>query len=67
MLWLLGEQMVVNKITVYALLVTGVDDKKSGVHDMAQRGGKVVVHLRYGSRFYSPVIRHREIDGYGGV
>jgi Pyruvate/2-oxoacid:ferredoxin oxidoreductase gamma subunit len=55
----LGEQMVVNEITVHALLVTGVDVKKSEVHGLTQRGNKVVVHLRYGSRFYSPVISHR--------
>jgi len=54
--------MVVNEITVHALLVTGVDVKKSEVHGMAQRGGKVVVHLRYGSRFYSPVISLRKVD-----
>ena len=59
--------MVVNEIKTQALLVTGVADKKSEVHGTAQRGGKVVVHLRYGSRFYSPVISHREVDGYGGV
>lgn len=56
--------MVVNEITAHALLMTGVDDKKREVHGMAQHGGKVVVHLRYGSRFHSPVISHREVDGY---
>jgi indolepyruvate ferredoxin oxidoreductase beta subunit len=30
--------------------------KKSEVHGMAQRGGSVVAHLRYGEKVYSPLI-----------
>ena len=34
----------------------GYDVKLSEVHGMAQRGGSVVTHVRYGEKVYSPVI-----------
>jgi indolepyruvate ferredoxin oxidoreductase beta subunit len=34
----------------------GYDVKKSEVHGMAQRGGSVVSHVRYGSKVFSPLI-----------
>lgn len=34
----------------------GHDVKISEIHGMAQRGGSVVTHIRYGSRVYSPII-----------
>ena len=54
--------LLASEITAYALLETGVDVKKSEVHGMAQRGGLVVAHLRYGARVYSPVISPGEAD-----
>jgi indolepyruvate ferredoxin oxidoreductase beta subunit len=35
----------------------GRDVKKSEVHGMAQRGGSVVSHVRFGPRVHSPLIR----------
>lgn len=43
-------------------LARGLDVKKSEVHGMAQRGGSVVSHVRFGSKVHSPVIAEREAD-----
>lgn len=40
----------------------GLDVKKSEVHGMAQRGGSVNTHLRYGSRVFSPLIEEGTAD-----
>ncbi|MEN8258786.1 MAG: indolepyruvate oxidoreductase subunit beta [Thermodesulfobacteriota bacterium] len=48
--------LLASEITAYALMETGLDAKKSEVHGMAQRGGSVVAHLRYGDTVYSPLI-----------
>lgn len=48
--------LLASEITAYALLEAGFDVKKSEVHGMAQRGGSVVAHLRYGDKVYSPLI-----------
>ncbi|MEO0101713.1 MAG: indolepyruvate oxidoreductase subunit beta [candidate division WOR-3 bacterium] len=37
-------------------LKEGLDIKKSEVHGMAQRGGSVITHLRFGEKVYSPLI-----------
>ncbi len=34
----------------------GFDVKKSEVHGMAQRGGSVITHVRFGKKVYSPLI-----------
>ncbi|HYW68130.1 MAG TPA: indolepyruvate oxidoreductase subunit beta, partial [bacterium] len=43
-------------------LAKGLDVKKSEVHGMAQRGGSVVSHVRFGRKVHSPVIAEREAD-----
>ena len=48
--------LLASELTAYALLIAGFDVKKSEVHGMAQRGGSVVAHLRYGDKVYSPLI-----------
>ncbi len=40
----------------------GFDVKKSEVHGMAQRGGSVVSHVRFGPAIHSPLIRKGEAD-----
>lgn len=40
----------------------GFDVKKSEIHGMAQRGGSVVSHVRFGKKISSPVIRKGECD-----
>jgi len=43
-------------------LAAGYDVKKSEVHGMAQRGGAVSSHVRYGKKIYSPLIKMGEAD-----
>jgi len=38
------------------LTIEGHDVKISEIHGMAQRGGSVVTHIRYGTRVFSPII-----------
>lgn len=45
-----------------ALMSSGFDVKKSEVHGMAQRGGCVTSHVRYGSRVYSPLAKKGDVD-----
>src|SRR4030043_1743525 len=40
----------------------GYDVKKSEVHGMAQRGGDVTTHFRFGKKVYSPLIKYGEVD-----
>ena len=44
------------------LLKSGFDVKKSEVHGMAQRGGSVVSHVRYGEEVLSPLIKRGSAD-----
>ena len=41
---------------------TGFDVKKAEVHGMAQRGGSVSSHVRWGEKIYSPLIGQGEVD-----
>jgi len=43
-------------------LKTGYDVKKSEVHGMAQRGGDVTTHFRFGKKVYSPLIKYGDVD-----
>jgi len=45
-----------------AALAEGLEVKQSEVHGVAQRGGSVVSHVRFGSRVHSPLIRCGEVD-----
>jgi indolepyruvate ferredoxin oxidoreductase beta subunit len=39
-------------------LAKGYDVKKAEVHGMAQRGGDVTTHFRFGRKVYSPLITY---------
>ncbi len=54
--------LLASEITSDALIETGLDVKKSEVHGMAQRGGAVEAHLRFGSKVYSPLIEPASAD-----
>lgn len=54
--------LLASEITSYALMAGGLDLKKSEVHGMAQRGGSVEAHLRYGAKVYSPLIEPGSAD-----
>ncbi len=44
------------------LMRAGFDVKKSEVHGMAQRGGCVSSHVRFGSKVYSPLTKKGDVD-----
>lgn len=54
--------IMASDILAEALLAQGNDVKKSEVHGMAQRGGSVTTHVRFGKKVYSPLIRKGEVD-----
>jgi indolepyruvate ferredoxin oxidoreductase, beta subunit len=43
-------------------MAAGLDVKKSEVHGMAQRGGCVTSHVRYGKTVHSPLAKKNDID-----
>lgn len=45
-----------------AMMEAGFDVKKSEVHGMAQRGGCVTSHVRYGEKVYSPLAEPGTIE-----
>ncbi len=59
-----GGQGVILASDVMAdtFLEAGHDVKKSEVHGMAQRGGSVSSHVRFGEKVYSPIIKMGEVD-----
>jgi indolepyruvate ferredoxin oxidoreductase, beta subunit len=49
-------------ILCLVMMESGMDVKKSEVHGMAQRGGCVTSHVRYGRKVYSPIERKGNVD-----
>jgi len=49
-------------VTCMAMMEAGFDVKKSEVHGMAQRGGCVTSHVRYGEKVYSPLAEPGTIE-----
>lgn len=43
-------------------MAAGLDVKKSEVHGMAQRGGCVTSHVRYGEKVHSPLAKINDVD-----
>jgi indolepyruvate ferredoxin oxidoreductase beta subunit len=54
--------LLASEILSSLALAKGLDVKKSEVHGMAQRGGAVVSHVRFGEKVHSPVITQGESD-----
>jgi len=54
--------LLASEVTTYSRLATGMEVRKSEVHGMAQRGGSVTAHVRYGEKVYSPLISLGEAD-----
>jgi len=48
--------LLASEVLAEAAALAGNDVKKSEVHGMAQRGGSVVSHLRFGREVFSPLI-----------
>jgi len=51
--------LLASQILSEVALQAGFDVKKSEVHGMAQRGGVVTSHVRFGAKVYSPLIALR--------
>ena len=54
--------LLAGDIIAECAMACGHDAKKSEVHGMAQRGGSVVSHVRYGDQVHSPLIRQGQAD-----
>jgi indolepyruvate ferredoxin oxidoreductase beta subunit len=54
--------LLASELISSGLLGAGFDVKQSEVHGMAQRGGSVVSHIRYGEKVYSPLIEPGSTD-----
>ncbi len=54
--------LLASEVLSAACMKAGFDVKQSEVHGMAQRGGSVVSHIRFGNRVYSPLIEPGSAD-----
>jgi len=54
--------ILASNILAHVFVEAGYDVKKSEVHGMAQRGGDVTTHFRYGKKVYSPLIKAGDAD-----
>lgn len=54
--------ILASNILGQVLLNAGYDVKKAEVHGMAQRGGDVTTHFRFGEKVFSPLIKQGEVD-----
>ncbi|HNW33766.1 MAG TPA: indolepyruvate oxidoreductase subunit beta [Candidatus Ozemobacteraceae bacterium] len=54
--------LLASNLLAECAMEAGFDVKKSEVHGMAQRGGSVVSHVRFGPAIHSPLIRFGEAD-----
>jgi indolepyruvate ferredoxin oxidoreductase beta subunit len=54
--------LLASEVLCEAFLLSGYDVKKSEVHGMAQRGGAVTTHLRFGPKVFSPLIEPGKAD-----
>jgi indolepyruvate ferredoxin oxidoreductase, beta subunit len=59
-----GGQGILRASDIFSrvIMAAGFDVKKSEVHGMAQRGGCVTSHVRYGVKVYSPLAKKGDID-----
>ncbi|UCF71576.1 MAG: indolepyruvate oxidoreductase subunit beta [candidate division WOR-3 bacterium] len=54
--------ILASDVLCYCASLAGFDVKKSEVHGMAQRGGSVITHIRFGGKVYSPLIAQGTAD-----
>lgn len=54
--------LLASEIICKVMMTAGYDVKKSEVHGMAQRGGSVTSHVRYGKKVFSPIASKGDID-----
>jgi indolepyruvate ferredoxin oxidoreductase beta subunit len=54
--------ILASNVLCYAAFKEGHDVKKSEVHGMAQRGGTVITHVKFGNHVFSPLIEKGAAD-----
>jgi len=54
--------LLASEVLSEVLMLAGYDVKKNEIHGMAQRGGSVVSHIRFGTKVYSSIIPEGEGD-----
>jgi indolepyruvate ferredoxin oxidoreductase, beta subunit len=54
--------ILASNILGQVMLNAGFEVKKAEVHGMAQRGGDVTTHFRFGEKVYSPLIKQGDVD-----
>ncbi|MBI5631973.1 MAG: indolepyruvate oxidoreductase subunit beta [Nitrospirae bacterium] len=54
--------LLASEVISSACMNAGFDVKQSEVHGMAQRGGSVISHIRFGRKVYSPLIEAGSAD-----
>lgn len=54
--------ILASKILTQCAFISGYKVKESELHGMAQRGGSVISHVRFGDEVYSPLIRKGRAD-----
>ena len=54
--------LLASETLALAALAQGLEVTQSEVHGVAQRGGSVVSHVRFGPQVHSPLIRCGEAD-----
>jgi len=54
--------LLASDIICKVMMKAGWDVKKSEVHGMAQRGGCVTSHVRYGRKVYSPIAKEGDVN-----
>ena len=54
--------LLASEVLSIAAIKAGMDVKKSEVHGMAQRGGSVSSHVRFGEKVFSPIVEKGAAD-----
>lgn len=54
--------LLTSKIIAETAMLQDFDVKQSEVHGMAQRGGSVISHVRFGKKVYSPIVSEGDAD-----
>ena len=59
--------LLASTIVARAAMISGHQVKTNEVHGMAQRGGSVIAHVRYGSEVFSPTVPEGTADALGAL
>ena len=59
--------LLASTVTAKAAMLAGFEVKTNEVHGMAQRGGSVIAHVRYGAEVFSPTVPEGTADALGSL